>query len=1176
MTFIEILDATKKLLERRKRLTYGALKREFDLDDGYLEDLKTEIIQGQRFAREEGGVLVWTGSSETTPVLFKEHGEILSSKRQLTVMFCDVVNFTRLSQTLDTEDQKKVVDEYHNHCAQAVSRFGGMIAQNLGDGVMAYFGHPVAHEDNALRGVYAALKILEELPNLNNSLKQFGVDDLRLRIGIDTGKVVVGKVGTGDSQKILAIGETPNVAARIQDRTEPNTVVISEETHSLVNGYFETSEPEPHELKGISRSINLRRVIGKSGVKSRLEALGSRLTPLVGRDGEIELLLNRWARVKDGMGQVVMISGDPGIGKSRLVDELKQRLKREKHSLQEYRCSPFYQNTALYPIVNLLEQKLHLGEEDTDDAKLRRLKDALKKYGFNEEAVALLAKLLSVPIDTPLKFTPETQMQETLKVLVALLLETSPSRPLLLIVEDLHWIDPTTLAWLTMVVNQSPKARVLVVLTFRTKEPDRNRKEYAFNPPWEARPNLDAIPLQGLTNKQVIAMAQGVVEGKTLPTEVNKHLINNTDGVPLFVEELTKSLMESGVLQPLEKGYELSGTLSEEIPSTLQDLLMARLDRLSTAKQVAQLGATLGREFSFELLEAVSTVKGTTLRNELTRLEDAGLLFKQGLSPQATYIFKHALIEKAAYESLLKDSRREFHQQIAEVLKDQFSSTAESEPELLAYHYTHAGLPKWAIPKWKEAGDRALIRSANSEAIGHLTQGLDLLEGLPESPERDKMELAMQLGLGQAYSITKGWGSEEVTKACQRAIPLAQKLLDQAVRAQKSEDVTSHGQSLYAATWFLCFNYFLRGQMNDSLKKGKEVLQMAKATDNSLLWVGAHHAIGYSYHYQGQFTEAQKHAEQGISRFNLKQERIIIQMFQLSSTVALHEFCGSSKWMLGEPVSGLAEIEKAVALAEELGHPPSIAFAYGIGCFAYHSARNFEWVENASAKVLELAEKEVFQLWDTIALIYHGWAIAKKGRIEEGIDEIERGLEKFRPTGTKICLPDMMTMRGEVLWMAGRTQDALDALDEGIREATDPDRNEHFMEPELYRLKAEILKQRAEAEARTENAAPDFTKAEDYFKRALSTASNQKALMLGIRAAVGLVRLSKLQRKQQEALQILEKLYNSLKKEVKQEAQKLYHSLKKEVKQEVREEKGKKMVDLVDALALIEELRESP
>ncbi|WNM60760.1 adenylate/guanylate cyclase domain-containing protein [Candidatus Nitrospira neomarina] len=1152
MTFEEILDATMRLLESRKRITYGALKRQFSLDDEFLEDLKAELIKARRVAVDEGGeVLVWTGRDDTTPSPITERGNIpnpsregqvthqvrpsaQAERRQLTVMFCDLVGSTALSERLDPEDLREVIEAYQETCDHVIQGFEGTIMQFQGDGILVYFGHPIAHEDDAQRGILAALGILNELPNLNNRLWQVCDVELSLRVGIHTGLVVVGEMGKAGWLQTMALGETPNVASRIQNLAAPNTIVISEATLKLVKGFFTIHALGDYPIKGISQPINLWRVLGKSGVKSRFEAAGSGLTPLVGRENEIEGLLKGWERVKDAIGQVVLVKGEAGIGKTRLVEELKDRLRHENPMRQEYRCSPFYQNTALYPVTNLLGQWLHLEQEDAADAKLRKLERALngpKNDHPKAEAVALLANLLSVPLDKrylPLNLTPETQRQRTLEVLRDLLLETSPGRPGLFLVEDLHWVDPTTLDWLTMVINHAATAGVLVILTFR---PD-------FEPPWADQPNVEKISLNRLNGIQVGAVVQGVTGGKPLPREITEQVVSRTDGVPLFVEELTKSLLESGLLRQGEHEYELVGSLpSMTIPATLQDSLMARLDRLATAKPVAQLGATLGREFSYELLHAVSPLGETTLQHELTRLEEAELVYRQGLLPQATYMFKHALIQEVAYESLLKSARREVHHHIAEVLENRFPSTAESEPELLAHHYTKAARPDRAIPYWQQAGQRALKRSANPEAISHLTQGLTLLQTLPEGPERDQKELAMQLGLSPAYMITKGWGAVEVEQCSKRAQVLSQKLGD--------------GQSLYASTWGLCFNYFLRGQLNDSLKTAEEVFRMAYATDNPVLHVGAHHAVGYSYQYRGDFTKSREHAEKGIALFNLDQERAIVDLFQLSSTVPLHSFLGGGKWMLGYPEQGLAHIGQAVALAQTLQHPPSIAFAYGTGCFAYHSARDFEWVEHASAKVLELAEKEVFQLWDTIALTYHGWAIGMKGRIKDGIEEIEKGLEKFRLTGTRVMLPDVMTMLGELLWQAGRIEEALAALDEGIREATHSDRNEHFMEPELYRLKAEIFKQCAEVEDHPENAAQLFKDAEDSFQDALDLTRKQRARMLEIRAAVGLGRLWQRQGKPQEALQILEQLYNSF-------------------------TEGFDTEDLREAHILIEELRESP
>ncbi len=1101
MTFIEILDATKKLLEHRKRLTYGALKREFDLDNGCLADLKTEIIQGQRFAREEDGVLIWVDPPEAH-----------SSKRQLTVMFCDLVDFTPLSQRLDPEDLKGVLDTYHEICEQAVQRFGGSVAQRLGDGVMAYFGHPIAHEDEALRGVYAALEILDELPNFNNSLKQLRGVDLSVRIGIDTGKVVVGEMGKGDNQEILAIGETPNVAARIQNLAEPNTIVISEETYKLVKGYLDTEEFGEHVLKGISRTINLRRVLGKSGALSRLEALGRRLTPLVGRDAEMELLLNRWARVKDGIGQVVMLSGDPGMGKSRLVEELKQRLRDENPIIQECRCSPFYQNTALYPVVKFFEQQLNLGKEDSNDVKQRKLEGTFNAFKeadcSHEKAVALLASLLSIPLDrgyAPLKEPPETQRQETLNVLLDVLLEKSLRRPLLLIVEDLHWIDPTTLDWLTMVITQITKARVLVVLTFRTKEPGRDEKEYAFTPPWGGLSNLDMIRLQGLTKKQAEALATAVVEGKTLPGEVTKYLIENTDGVPLFIEELTKTLLESGVLRKRGKEFEFSGSLLEEIPSTLQDSLMARLDRLSSAKQIAQLGATFGREFTLDFLQAVSPVKGKPLQKELKRLVNAGILYEQTHPhpPQLMYIFKHALIQRAAYDSLLKDRKRQFHRQIAEMLQNVIPEVSEKQPERMARHYEGAGMPEEAIEAWILAGGRALQRAANHEAIAHFGHVLTLLENIPDETVRLKRELDCQILRGPALMYVKGYSAPEVKELYGRTIKLCESL--------------GNVEQIFGGLWGQWASHFVGGDLGPARELGEQLVHLAEKRNEPAFSLPARHAFGFSLCYRAEYQAAIDQADAGIADFDLNTEKANLIRYQFSSTTALYRFSGTARLMQGYPDDARDRAKKSLELTERLGNKPNVAFAYTSSMWFHQLLRDPNTIIEGFKEVTSLSNEDQGFFWPRLGGIFYGWALVDQGQIEEGLHKIRENLEAYQAMGGGILRTHVHCLLAEGLWKFDRPDEALATLSMAME--TIKTSLEYHYEPELYRLKGEILRQvkgdsASEVEAALQKAVE------------LSRAKGKETKWLELRAVASLCRLWQAQGKKNEAFKKLEDIYN--------------------------------------------------
>ena len=557
-----------------------------------------------------------------------------AERRQLTVLFCDLVDSTVLASQLDPEDLREVVRAYQDTCAKVIARFEGHIAQYLGDGLLVYFGYPLAHEDDAQRAVRAGLGMVEALGQLNIRLKQERGVALAVRLGIHTGLVVVGEVGGGARQEQLALGETPNLAARLQGIAAPNTVVISAATVQLLGGFFACQSLGTPSLKGLAQPLEVYRVLYESTARSRLEAAGSTgLTPLVGREQEVGLLRERWAQVKDGMGQVILLSGEAGIGKSRLVQVLTEHVAAEPQAwLTPCQCSPYYQNTALYPMIELLERvALRFDREESPQQKLRKLEGFLVQYGLPlTEAVPLFAALLSLPLGTdyaPLTVSPEQQKQQTLHALLTVMLRIAAQQPMLFVMEDLHWVDPTTLEFLTLLVDQGPTARILALWTFR---PD-------FSPPWTGRSHLTQVTLPRLPRQQATEMTDRVAHGKALPAEVVEQVVAKTDGVPLFVEELTKMVLESGLLQEREDRYELTGPLPPlAIPTTLHDSLMARLDRLATVKGLAQLGATLGREFSYALLHAVSPWDEETLQRGLHQLVEAELLYQRGLPPQAT------------------------------------------------------------------------------------------------------------------------------------------------------------------------------------------------------------------------------------------------------------------------------------------------------------------------------------------------------------------------------------------------------------------------------------------------------------------------------------------------------------------------------------------------------------
>jgi class 3 adenylate cyclase len=732
MRFFHIVSAVIALLQREGRVTYWALKQEFGFDDAFLEGLREELIFAKCVARDEGGkVLVWTGELpavvDTVPAATSQHRateapvnaspmafvlpplalanalpatppEVPAAspalpqaapeaeRRQVTVMFCDLVDSTKLSRQLDPEDYRAIVRAYQTAAAEVMQPYNGYIAQYLGDGLLVYFGWPQAHEDAASRAVYASLAIINALGPLHRQLEpQYGVR-MQVRIGLHTGLAVVGTMGGGTRQEQLAMGDTPNIAARIQGLAAPDTVALSASTARLVQGAFVLEALGTHALKGVTEPMAVYCVRGPVEAHYDEEAPATGVPFLVGRDEEIGLLRRRWEQTKEGLGQVVLLSGEAGIGKSALVQALRAHVRAEGMPRLAFRCSPYHQNSALYPIITHIEHLLRWQRDDTPATKLDKLEHGLQGYGLPlEEVVPLLAALLSVPLQgryPALTLSPQQQKQQTLDTLVAWLVAEAERQPVLVAWEDLHWADPTTLEALGLLVDQAPTVPMLHVLTFRPQ----------FSAPWPNRSHMTPITLNRLERPQVEALIARLARGKALPAEVVEHIVARTDGVPLYVEELTKMLLASELLQEGVDHYTLTGPLTAvAIPATLQDSLMARLDQLHAAKEVAQLGAVLGREFPYEMLQAVSPQDEETLQAGLTHLVAAELLYQRGRPPRARYLFKHALIQDAAYASLLRSTRQQMHQQVARLLEERFPETAETQPELLAHHYTAAG-----------------------------------------------------------------------------------------------------------------------------------------------------------------------------------------------------------------------------------------------------------------------------------------------------------------------------------------------------------------------------------------------------------------------------------------------------------------------------------------------------
>ena len=812
-------------------------------------------------------------TTQSEPPLEARHTPA-AERRQLTVLFCDLVDSTALAGRLDPEDYREVVRAYQDTCAGIIQRFEGHIAQYLGDGLLVYFGYPQAHEDDAQRAMRTGLGFVEAMETLNRHLGQSHGVRLAVRVGIHTGLVVVGEMGGGGRQEQLALGDTPNIAARLQGLAAPDTVVISAATQRLIQGYFNCHALGAQTLKGVATPLQVHQVVRATEVQHRLDVAAARgLTPLVGREHEVGLLRDRWAQVQAGRGHIVLLSGEAGIGKSRLVQVVKDEIIGAATLRIEYRCSPYHQHSALYPVITHLERVLALRQDDTPEDKLRKLEEAVRPSPLPlAEVVPLFAALLSVPLPAsypPLTLTPQRQKQKTLEALLTWLLALTEQQPGLFIVEDLHWIDPSTLEFLTLLVEQGPTTRLLTLLTCRSE----------FQPPWGLRTHLTPIALQRLPQPQVEVMITRVTGGKALPPAVLQHVATKTDGAPLFVEELTKTVLESSLLRETEEDYTLTGPLPPlAIPATLHDSLMARLDRLATVKAVAQLGAVLGRTFAYEVLQAVTPLDEASLQQALARLVEAELLYQRGVPPQATYLFKHALIQEAAYQSLLKSTRQQYHQQVAQVTETRFPALVETQPELVAQHYTAAGCTEQAVPYWQRAGQQASDRSANVEAISHFTTGIELLKTLPETPEHTQQALTLHIALGAALVMIKGQAAPEVEHVYTQTRALCQQV--------------GETPELVPALYGLWRYYIARPQLRTAREFGETLLGLTQHAHDPALAVVAHYTMGATWLWLGELPAARSHLEAGIAHYTPDQGRTPVFRIGLRSGCRRSCLCG--------------------------------------------------------------------------------------------------------------------------------------------------------------------------------------------------------------------------------------------------------------------------------------------
>lgn len=1126
MEFFELLAVAKWLLERRRRISYRTLKRELRLDDETLENLRHELIVGARLARDDDGqAVVWTGCVELpeapsgalsrkmpssvpssvasgdsvdsaialTPLGRAEPLDVVSSpssppslspeaeRRQLTVMFCDLVGSTALSTKLDPEDLREVITSFQNECREAIERYAGFIARYMGDGMLVYFGYPQAHEDDAERAVRTGLDIIDSMGELNANIGKAHDIALAVRIGVATGPVVVGDIiGQGAAEEAAVVGETPNLAARLQAVAEPNQVIIAPGTHQLLGALFEYEDAGTHRLKGIDKPVAAWRVVREGDIDSRYEAkrIGGGL-PLVGRQEELGLLLRSWEASKEGHGQAVLMQGEAGIGKSRLIEALRERLSDQNYIWVAYRCSPYHTNSALYPVIEHVKRAMGWTNQDSVERKLAKLEAALEHQSLPlEDAVPLFAEMMSLPLSksryAPLVLSAQQQREQTLDALAGWLLDEAERTPVLSIWEDLHWADPTTLELLGIYIEQSPTVSMLNVLTYRPE----------FVPPWTMHSHMTPITLNRLERSEAEDLIHRQAGGKKVPDIVVKHIVEKADGVPLYVEELTKTILKSDSFTEHANEYVLNGPLMEmQIPNTLQDSLMARLDRAPTMREVAQVGAVLGREFAYEILNAVVGLEEPNLKNSLRQLVENELLYQRGRPPRSRYIFKHALIQDAAYQSLLKRTRQQYHLRVGQLLESRFPETVEAHPELLAHHYTEGGAATEAIIAWQKAGELASSRGANQEALTHLSNGLSITKEIADHPRSAEYELKLQFALGGVYLQMKGHWASEVEAAFARARELCEQIGD--------------APELVPTLFGLWRAYVV--QMAESVKHKEVAAQLLRHAGDAadpVPYVVAHYAAGFTSFIIGEFSDAADHLRKGISGYSSEdRDSAEVYRFGQDPGVACRCYLAMTDWVLGYPDRAREHATEGLELAKHLDDPFSRAYALAFTAWADQLQDDREGCSEKAREAIHLAMEKGFPYWLSIGKVMQEWVNATENPAASAIQRLRDRVTDHHALGTNLFMPTFLGLVAEVALRAGQIHVCEDALNEARQflERT----GERWWEAEICRLQGEVVRQRN----------GDLVEAERLLEKSLALARERNAKSLELRSALSLARL---------------------------------------------------------------------
>ncbi|WFU70102.1 adenylate/guanylate cyclase domain-containing protein [Bradyrhizobium sp. CB2312] len=1009
-----------------------------------------------------------------------------AEKRQLTVMFADLVGSTALSTRLDPEDLREIIGAYHRCCAEQIEKSGGFVARYMGDGVLAYFGYPRADEDDAERAVYAGLTLVAAVAGL-----AVGPETrLRARVGIATGLVVVGDLlEEGASRQHEVVGKAANLASRLQALADPDTVVIDGSTRRLIGGFFEYLALGSVSIKGFSDPVPIWQVIGASAVDSRFEALRVGRTPLLGRAEEIGLLMRLWQEIKRGNGSVVLISGEPGIGKSRLAETALERLSDDPHIRLRRFCSPHHQDTALFPTISQLERAAGFRRDDTDQQRLDKLEALLAEANADlSEAVPLIADLLSVSIGNrylPLNLNPQKRKEKTLRALLAQLEGLAARRPVLMVFEDVHWIDPTSLDLLDLIVDRVSTLRVLLIITFRPE----------FVPAWIGRPHVTSISLSRLPRRQRAEMIMRVTGGKALPQEIAERIIDRTDGVPLFIEELTKAVIESGMLTDAGDRFDASGPVPPlAIPTSLQASLLARLDRLAPVREMAQIGATLGRSFSHELISAVAAMPQQQVDGALAQLVRAELIFQRGTPPDAEYTFKHALVQDAAYSTLLRGRRQQIHARVATTLESQFPEIVTAQPQLMANHCAEAGFTEKAVGYRLKAGQQAVARSAMAEAVAQLQRGLELVAKMPEESRPLQHELDLQIALGRALMATHGYSAPVVADTLVRARTLAERF--------------DRPDRLAPLLYFQWGFHMVRAEHELAVSLAEQLETLGQTRKDQTIRLLGHYIHGASCYFRGEFVTARALLELCDGLRNPAARATCAAIAVADPYAASLGHLALTLAFLGYIDQGRARADEALSEARGLDHPFTVAFVLSKVCAVMAAAGLWHDARRHAEELVAVSNEHGFPLWLGLGLLHQGRSLTELGQAQDGLAVLKRGLSVLRAAGAVVHTPHALCLLAAARTKIGHLQEGQHCLVEAeqLIETT----HERCGEVELHRLRGDVT-----------NARGDRAAAEQNYHRALAVAERQSAKTFGLRAATSLACLWRDQGKRTEARDLL-------------------------------------------------------